>query len=168
MSSASNNLSLIHPVRKASQSWFSVIVLLEKGSLSLGIGTFVWSLVTCGKIRCTWLWWISRWAVCVHGGGRRARTFNVNPSCRVKPGILLIWDRRWGMGLAVSSDNISPHGQCRTEWVGTGWKRYLSRRLAWITRYLVWSSNMLESGVRFQNIRKKLGTFKHILKTYPK
>ena len=50
------------------------------------------------------------------------------------------------MGLAVSSDDISLHGQCRTEWVGTGWKRYLSRRLAWITRYLVCSSNMLESG----------------------
>ena len=49
----SDILSLIHPVRKFSQSWLSVIGLLEKGSPSLGIGTFVWSLVACERIRCT-------------------------------------------------------------------------------------------------------------------
>ena len=111
----SDIFSLIHPVIKASQSWFSVIGRLENDSLSLGVETLVWSLVTCGRIWCTRLCWMSRLAVCVHEGGSRARSLSVKLSCRTEPGIVMIWGRIWGIRLAVSSDDIRHQGQCRTE-----------------------------------------------------
>ena len=51
--SPSDIFSLIQPVRKASQSWLSAIGWWVNGLSDLGIGIFVWFLVTCGRSRRT-------------------------------------------------------------------------------------------------------------------
>ena len=114
---------------------------LVNRSPALGICTLVWSLVTWGKIGCTRQWGMSRCAVCVHGGGVLIRTLRVHPSWRAEPGILLIWDRSWGIGSIVSVEDFSFQGHRRAECVGTGWKRYLRRQCACTTRCLVCVSN---------------------------